>query len=96
MIWRKDVFIGKECASPRLVRAKEVPGWVPDFVKQNDEENESDDENLKKELNEDILRNDEDLEGDNEMNEVPDTLFEEELSKSNGGEASVGQNEMQS
>ncbi|GKA24079.1 RNA-directed DNA polymerase, eukaryota, reverse transcriptase zinc-binding domain protein [Tanacetum coccineum] len=36
-----------------------------------------------------------DLEGDNEMNAVPDTLFEKELSKSNGGEASVGQSEMQ-
>ncbi|GJZ99205.1 RNA-directed DNA polymerase, eukaryota [Tanacetum coccineum] len=78
------------------VRAKEVPGWVPDFVEQNDEENESDDENFEGELNEDILRNDEDLEGDNEMNAVPDTLFEDELSKSNGGEAFVGQNEMQS
>nr|GEY77765.1 RNA-directed DNA polymerase, eukaryota [Tanacetum cinerariifolium]GEY78006.1 RNA-directed DNA polymerase, eukaryota [Tanacetum cinerariifolium] len=31
---------------------------------------------------------------DNEMNAIPDTLFEDELSKSNGGEASVGQNEM--
>ncbi|GJY59947.1 RNA-directed DNA polymerase, eukaryota, reverse transcriptase zinc-binding domain protein [Tanacetum coccineum] len=78
------------------VRDKEVPGWVPNFVEQSDEENESDDENLEGELNGDILRSDEDLEGDNEMNVVPDTVFEEELAKSNGGEAFVGQNEMQS
>ncbi|GJU85921.1 nucleotide-binding alpha-beta plait domain-containing protein [Tanacetum coccineum] len=78
------------------LEAKEVPGWVLDFVKQSDEENESDDENLEGELNGDILRSDKDLKGDNELNAVPDTVFEEELAKSNGGEASVGQNEMQS
>nr|GEU80644.1 RNA-directed DNA polymerase, eukaryota, reverse transcriptase zinc-binding domain protein [Tanacetum cinerariifolium] len=51
---------------------------VSDFVKQN-EENESGDENLEGELKGDILRSDEDLEGDNEMNVVPDTLFEEDV-----------------
>nr|GEU83588.1 nucleotide-binding alpha-beta plait domain-containing protein [Tanacetum cinerariifolium]GEX36990.1 nucleotide-binding alpha-beta plait domain-containing protein [Tanacetum cinerariifolium] len=35
-------------------------------------------------------------EGDSEINVVPDTMFEEESHKTNGGEASVGRNEMRS
>ncbi|GJX40177.1 RNA-directed DNA polymerase, eukaryota, reverse transcriptase zinc-binding domain protein [Tanacetum coccineum] len=66
-------------------------GELEDFVEQNEEENESDDEKFQGELKGDNLRSDEDLEGDNEKNAVPETVFEEDLPKSYGGEASVGQ-----
>ncbi|GKA64535.1 RNA-directed DNA polymerase, eukaryota [Tanacetum coccineum] len=78
------------------VRAKEVPGWVPNFVEQNDEANDSDDETFEGEPNGDHLRNGKDLEGDSEIDVVPDTTPKEESPKTNGGEASVGQNEVRS
>nr|GFB20479.1 RNA-directed DNA polymerase, eukaryota [Tanacetum cinerariifolium] len=40
--------------------------WVPGFVKQDDKESNSDDKHSEGELNGDILRSNEDLEGDNE------------------------------
>ncbi|GKF82712.1 hypothetical protein Tco_0244368 [Tanacetum coccineum] len=43
-----------------------------------------------------MVRSDEDLEGDDEKNVVPDTVFKEDLPNSYGGEASVGQNVMHS
>nr|GEX00497.1 RNA-directed DNA polymerase, eukaryota [Tanacetum cinerariifolium] len=76
------------------VRAKEVLGWVLDFVEQDDEESDSDDEHSEGELNGDILRSNKDLEGDNEKDLIPDTVFEDNLPKPHDGEASVGQNEM--
>nr|GEV74118.1 RNA-directed DNA polymerase, eukaryota, reverse transcriptase zinc-binding domain protein [Tanacetum cinerariifolium] len=48
------------------------------------------------EPNGDDLRNGEDLEGDNDIDAVPDTMFEEKSPKTNGGEAFVGQNEVRS
>nr|GEW19921.1 RNA-directed DNA polymerase, eukaryota, nucleotide-binding alpha-beta plait domain protein [Tanacetum cinerariifolium] len=78
------------------VRAKEVPGWVPDFVEQDDEESDSDEEHSEGELNGDIVRSNEDLKGDNEKDVIPDTVFEDNLPKSHDGEASVGQNKVQS
>nr|GEX85083.1 RNA-directed DNA polymerase, eukaryota, reverse transcriptase zinc-binding domain protein [Tanacetum cinerariifolium] len=47
-------------------------------------------------LIEDNLKVDKDLEGDDEKNEVPETVFKEDLPKSYGGEKYVGQNVMQS
>nr|GFA03790.1 homeodomain-like protein [Tanacetum cinerariifolium] len=76
------------------VRAKEVSGWVPDFVEQDNEESDSDDEHSEGELNGDILRSIKDLEGDNEKDVIPETVFEDNLPKSHDGEASVGQNEV--
>nr|GEV25673.1 RNA-directed DNA polymerase, eukaryota, reverse transcriptase zinc-binding domain protein [Tanacetum cinerariifolium] len=78
------------------VRAKEIPRWVPDFVEQDNEENDFDDEHSEGELNGDILRSNKDLEGDNEKDVIPDTVFEDNLPKSHDGEASVRQNEVQS
>nr|GEW33455.1 nucleotide-binding alpha-beta plait domain-containing protein [Tanacetum cinerariifolium] len=77
------------------VRAKEVPGWVLNFAKQNDKDNESDDENFEGKLNEDNLKVNKYFEGDDQKNEVPKTVFEEDLPKS-CGEDSVRQNVMQS
>ncbi|GJY46578.1 RNA-directed DNA polymerase, eukaryota [Tanacetum coccineum] len=78
------------------VRAKEVLGWILDFVEQNDEDSESDDEQFEGDFKEDIGRSDEELDGENDVNVVPDTVFEEETHKSNDEEDSIGQNEKQS
>ncbi|GKA85401.1 nucleotide-binding alpha-beta plait domain-containing protein [Tanacetum coccineum] len=78
------------------VRAKEVPGWVPDFVEENDEVDESDDESFEGEPNGDNLNNGDDVRGDSEIDEVPDTIFEEKLSNTNGDESSVENKEMRS
>nr|GEU87006.1 RNA-directed DNA polymerase, eukaryota, reverse transcriptase zinc-binding domain protein [Tanacetum cinerariifolium] len=78
------------------VRAKEILGWVPDFVEQDNKESDFDDEHSERELNGDILRSNKDLEGDNEKDVIPDTVFEDNLPKFHDGEASVGQNEVQS
>nr|GEX36580.1 UvrD-like helicase, ATP-binding domain, P-loop containing nucleoside triphosphate hydrolase [Tanacetum cinerariifolium] len=67
------------------VRAKEVPGWVFDFVEHKDEENDSDDDTFEGEPNGDNLRNGEDLEGDCDIDVVLDTMLEEESPKTNGG-----------
>ncbi|GJU21341.1 RNA-directed DNA polymerase, eukaryota [Tanacetum coccineum] len=77
------------------VRAKEVLGWIPDFVEQNDEDSESGDEQFKGDFKKYLGRNDEELDGENEVNEVPDTVFEEETHKFNDEEDSIGQNEKQ-
>ncbi|GJW04195.1 RNA-directed DNA polymerase, eukaryota, reverse transcriptase zinc-binding domain protein [Tanacetum coccineum] len=60
------------------VRAKEVPGWIPDFVDPNDEDSESDDEYPEGDFKVDPIRSDEELEGENETTVVPDTEFEKE------------------
>ncbi|GJQ95008.1 RNA-directed DNA polymerase, eukaryota, reverse transcriptase zinc-binding domain protein [Tanacetum coccineum] len=74
---------------------EERSSWlVPDFVEQNDEENDSDDGIFEGEPNGEILKNCEESEGDSEIDVVPDTMFEEESHKTNGGEASVGRNKM--
>ncbi|GKB12276.1 RNA-directed DNA polymerase, eukaryota, reverse transcriptase zinc-binding domain protein [Tanacetum coccineum] len=65
------------------VRAKEVPGWILDLVEQNNKDSESDDEHSEGDFKEDLVRTDEELEGENEVNVVPDTVFEEETPKSN-------------
>ncbi|GKA00531.1 hypothetical protein Tco_0673081, partial [Tanacetum coccineum] len=57
---------------------------------------DSDDGIFKGEPNGEILKNFEESEGDSEIDVVPDTMFEEESHKTNGGEASVGRNKMRS
>ncbi|GJZ17473.1 nucleotide-binding alpha-beta plait domain-containing protein [Tanacetum coccineum] len=92
-----DVDDPKEkCFRRKRVRAKEVPGWVPDFAEHKNEDSESEDENLDGHPIGDNFVIDKDLEGDDETNEVPETVLEEALSKSQGREDSVRQNEMQS
>ncbi|PWA76286.1 hypothetical protein CTI12_AA064830 [Artemisia annua] len=78
------------------VRAKEVPGWVPDFVEEDEVENESDEELEDDELNVSNVKNVEDLEGDSEGNVVPDTKFDEVPNNHYDEEASVGKNKTQS
>nr|GFA76599.1 RNA-directed DNA polymerase, eukaryota, reverse transcriptase zinc-binding domain protein [Tanacetum cinerariifolium] len=59
-------------------------------------ESDSGDEHSEGELNGDILRSNEDFEGDNKKDVIPDTVFEDNLPKSHDEEASVGQNKVQS
>ncbi|GJR75257.1 nucleotide-binding alpha-beta plait domain-containing protein [Tanacetum coccineum] len=72
------------------VRAKEVPGWIPDFVEDNEEEDDSEDGSHEDKLNEGDFRNVEDLEGDSDGEIVPDTKCEEESQTQKGEEDSVG------
>ncbi|GJW31640.1 RNA-directed DNA polymerase, eukaryota [Tanacetum coccineum] len=78
------------------VRAKEVLGWVPDFVEENDEVDESDDESFEGEPNGYNLNNGDYVRGDSEIDEVPDTIFEEKLPNTNGVESFVKNKEMRS
>nr|GEU72355.1 reverse transcriptase domain-containing protein [Tanacetum cinerariifolium] len=84
-LWIMIEFISMEAY---WVRAKEVLGWVLNFVEQNDEDSESDDENFEGEFKEEFVISDKELEGENKVNVVPDTVFEKEIPKSNGGEDS--------
>ncbi|GJV31430.1 nucleotide-binding alpha-beta plait domain-containing protein [Tanacetum coccineum] len=70
------------------IRAKEVPGWIPDFLEDEDEETVSD---------EDIKEGDSkvevagfSLDGDSDVERVPETKYEEELQQVNAKEDSVG------
>ncbi|GJY62771.1 putative RNA-directed DNA polymerase, eukaryota, reverse transcriptase zinc-binding domain protein [Tanacetum coccineum] len=80
------------------VRAKEIPGWVPDFVEDNDEETNTDEETNEGESNgEDVgLKKFSTWEGDSDEEAVPDTKFEEEIPKTNVEEVSVRQKDVHS
>ncbi|GKE15294.1 hypothetical protein Tco_1422871, partial [Tanacetum coccineum] len=80
------------------VRAKEIPGWVPDFVEDNEEETDTDDEINREESNgEDVeLKKFSNWEEDSEVEVVPNSKFEEELPKTNVEEVFVGQNDANS
>nr|GEY51908.1 RNA-directed DNA polymerase, eukaryota, reverse transcriptase zinc-binding domain protein [Tanacetum cinerariifolium] len=72
------------------VRAIEVPGWVPDFEDDIDEmsyDSLNDDEEP---MGEASIRNEMDSEGS--VEEIPDTCFDEVLSKQNLNDNSVNQN----
>ncbi|GJU67009.1 RNA-directed DNA polymerase, eukaryota [Tanacetum coccineum] len=87
VVYRGKVFWG---------RAKEVLGWVPDFVDDNEEETDSDDRSYKGELNVGDLKNAADVEGDSDVELVPESKFEEEPNKPTLEEDLVGQNNAQS
>ncbi|PWA88953.1 hypothetical protein CTI12_AA116050 [Artemisia annua] len=87
----KTIYRGKVV----WVRAKEVPGWVPNFVEGYEEESDSDVDS-EVEPNAGDSNNVEDLEGDSDVDAVPETKFEEEQYKHNSEEDSVGQKVMQS
>nr|GEY75476.1 nucleotide-binding alpha-beta plait domain-containing protein [Tanacetum cinerariifolium] len=71
------------------IRAKEVPGWVPDFVEDTDDEDESDDDDEGEPKG--VML------GDSDVEAVPDTMFEEVLPNANEGDApSVRNKEMHS
>ncbi|GKB54739.1 RNA-directed DNA polymerase, eukaryota [Tanacetum coccineum] len=65
-------------------------------LEQNDEDSKSDDEQSEGDFKEDLSRSDEELDRENDVNMVPDTVFKEETQKSNDEEDSIGQNEKQS
>ncbi|GJQ90373.1 RNA-directed DNA polymerase, eukaryota [Tanacetum coccineum] len=71
---------------------KEVPGWVPDFVDESDDETDSDKESIEGELNVGQFKNEYNMEGDSECEEVPETKLADESPILNSDEASVGQN----
>nr|GEV59119.1 RNA-directed DNA polymerase, eukaryota, reverse transcriptase zinc-binding domain protein [Tanacetum cinerariifolium] len=80
LIYRGKVF---------LVRAKEVPGWILDFVKENDKEEDSEVGSYDEVPNGEYVKNVEDLEGDSDGEIVPDTKFEEDFPNQKGEEDSV-------
>ncbi|GJR09741.1 RNA-directed DNA polymerase, eukaryota, reverse transcriptase zinc-binding domain protein [Tanacetum coccineum] len=68
---------------PLKVRAKEVSGWIPDFMDDEKENNDSDGE-----IREDGLHDEnaekkeyENLEGESDVEEVSETIFEKDLSQ---------------
>ncbi|GKC68671.1 hypothetical protein Tco_1101269 [Tanacetum coccineum] len=81
------------------VRAKEVSGWVPDFAKKDEKENDIDDEIKEEWSNEENVEMHKytTLEGENNEEEVPGTIFEKEQSKSqNKDDLTIGQNDTHS
>ncbi|GKB19531.1 RNA-directed DNA polymerase, eukaryota, reverse transcriptase zinc-binding domain protein [Tanacetum coccineum] len=79
------------------VRAKEIPGWVPDFMEDDNEESDMDDAINEEESNgEDVdFKKFSASEGDNENEVVPDSMFEDELHEIDGEEVYVGQNKFE-
>nr|GEW55155.1 RNA-directed DNA polymerase, eukaryota [Tanacetum cinerariifolium] len=73
------------------VRAKEVPGWISDFMEDNDEDEDSKVGSYEEVPNGKDVKNVEDLEGDSDGEIVPYTKFEEDFPKQKGEEDSVGQ-----
>ncbi|GKE75247.1 hypothetical protein Tco_1537288, partial [Tanacetum coccineum] len=70
--------------------------WNPDFVELNDEDSESADEHSDGDCKEDLHRSDKELNGENDVTEVLDTVFEKESPRSKGEEDYVGQSDKQS
>ncbi|GJS59118.1 nucleotide-binding alpha-beta plait domain-containing protein [Tanacetum coccineum] len=72
------------------IRAKEVSGWVPDFLEEEDGVDASDDDisdnEIVGEMNVDDIQDEDDNEG--EVDEVPETIFDKanEVSKEGSGE----------
>nr|GFD10538.1 glucose-methanol-choline oxidoreductase, FAD/NAD(P)-binding domain protein [Tanacetum cinerariifolium] len=66
------------------IRAKEVPGWIPDFVEDDEEENDSDSDPKDDELDNDIADKQKyaNVEGDSDLEEVSETIFENVQSQS--------------
>ncbi|GKC68316.1 hypothetical protein Tco_1100914, partial [Tanacetum coccineum] len=81
------------------LRAKEVSGWIPDFVKDEEEDNDFEDGTRDDGLdvkNADKL-NFEDVAGDNEVEEVSETIFEKEQSQDHKmDDCNIGQSEIRS
>nr|GEW59620.1 nucleotide-binding alpha-beta plait domain-containing protein [Tanacetum cinerariifolium] len=80
IMWVEIIFKGKVF----WIRAKEVPGWVPDLIEESEKEEQSDVGSLEG----DNKMNEDDLCGDNmDMAEVLETVFDE----SNGQKKDVSQ-----
>nr|GEW27811.1 RNA-directed DNA polymerase, eukaryota, reverse transcriptase zinc-binding domain protein [Tanacetum cinerariifolium] len=64
------------------VRAIEVPGWVPDFEEDGEEGYDVNDESHKDDMYGGVSENLKDVEGESDMEEVPETNFEKVPDKS--------------
>ncbi|GKA65245.1 RNA-directed DNA polymerase, eukaryota, reverse transcriptase zinc-binding domain protein [Tanacetum coccineum] len=84
IIYRRKVF---------WIRAKEVPGWVPDFMEETDEDYDSDDGLKEGGLK---VKDVASLGGERDVEEVPETKLEEILHNQNLEEASTGQKDKHS
>nr|GEU32881.1 RNA-directed DNA polymerase, eukaryota [Tanacetum cinerariifolium] len=73
------------------VHAKEVLGWVPDFVEDIKEESDSDEDSYKGEIKSDGLKFSatSDVEGDSDVKAVPESKFKEDPKKHTGDDASA-------
>nr|GFD48058.1 nucleotide-binding alpha-beta plait domain-containing protein [Tanacetum cinerariifolium] len=60
------------------VRAKETTGWFLEFDKQNEDNSDSEDEQSIGTIKEDFGGSDGEMEGENNVSVVPDTMREEE------------------
>ncbi|GJT43800.1 hypothetical protein Tco_0952515 [Tanacetum coccineum] len=78
------------------LRVKEVPGWYSDFDVQGEDVSESDDDNDGMEQKVNIIDSDEESLNDEDINEVPETIFEDGKDKNIGVEVSFGNLEIQS
>nr|GEV36937.1 RNA-directed DNA polymerase, eukaryota [Tanacetum cinerariifolium] len=88
----KMVYRGKVC----WVHAIEVPRWVPGFEDEIEEEYDLDDGSHEDEVKWGDFENLKDLEGDSDVEEVPESKFEEESNKHTLEENSVRQSNAQS
>nr|GEW21570.1 RNA-directed DNA polymerase, eukaryota, reverse transcriptase zinc-binding domain protein [Tanacetum cinerariifolium] len=79
-------------------RAKEVLGWVPDFVEDIKEESDSDDDSYEGEIKNDCLKFSvaSDVEGESDVEAVHELKFKEYPKKHTSDDASVGQNNVHS
>nr|GEY33682.1 RNA-directed DNA polymerase, eukaryota [Tanacetum cinerariifolium] len=79
------------------VRAKEVLGWMVDFVEDIEEESDSDDDSYEGEIKSDGLKFSaaSDVEGDSDVEAVPESKFKEDPKKHTGDDASVRQNNLE-
>ncbi|GKD11676.1 nucleotide-binding alpha-beta plait domain-containing protein [Tanacetum coccineum] len=78
------------------VRAIEISGWTPDLDNQNDEESDSEDEEFEGVCKENFDESDEEVQGENDVSRVSDTVVEEENPKSKDGVVSSDQTRTQS
>nr|GEW41555.1 RNA-directed DNA polymerase, eukaryota [Tanacetum cinerariifolium]GEW41556.1 RNA-directed DNA polymerase, eukaryota [Tanacetum cinerariifolium] len=77
------------------VRVIEVPGWVPDFEHEIEEEYDSNDGSHEDEVKRGDLENLKDLKGDSDVEEVPESKFVEESNKHTLEKNSVRQSNAQ-
>ncbi|PWA79095.1 hypothetical protein CTI12_AA209760 [Artemisia annua] len=82
----KIMFKGKSF----VIRAKEMSGWSPDFEDHDDEESELEEGQFDGEFKGEEVNSDVDLEEEDEVNEVPETVYEDETSNHNGAADTQG------
>ncbi|GJS17399.1 hypothetical protein Tco_0411871 [Tanacetum coccineum] len=84
---------------PLKVHAKEVFGWIPKFLEDDEEESDSDDEIREEELHKESasLHNHATAEGESDVEEVFETIFENEQYQAHKKDGlNVGQNDIRS